>query len=93
VLFLQITYERFFFVLLFEIQKYEQGFILEPTIMAPTNTVQDVFDAKSKFGFSGVPVTENGVMGGKLVGLVTMRDIDFLPKEAWKQPVSKVSVS
>jgi hypothetical protein len=61
--------------------------------MAPTNTVQDVFDAKSNFGFSGVPVTDNGKMGGKLVGLVTMRDIDFLPKESWKQPVCKVPVA
>jgi len=58
--------------------------------MAPTNTIQDVFDAKSEFGFSGVPVTDTGKMGGKLIGLVTMRDIDFLPEKSWKKPVSQV---
>ena len=45
--------------------------------MAPTNTVSDVIHAKKTFGFSGIPVTQNGSMGGKLCGLITQRDIDF----------------
>ena len=63
------------------LQKYEQGFILDPVVMSPANTVADVISAKKKYGFSGIPVTESGRMGGKLVGLVTQRDIDFLQKD------------
>ncbi len=55
--------------------------------MSPTNTVADVVDAKRKYGFSGIPVTENGQMGGKLVGLVTQRDIDFLSSDQHHFPV------
>ena len=49
--------------------------------MAATNTVADVLAAKKIYGFSGIPITHNGQMGGMLVGLVTMRDIDFLQKD------------
>ena len=73
------------------LQKYEQGFILDPVVMSPTNTVRDVNNAKKHFGFSGIPVTDSGHMGEKLVGLVTQRDIDFLTQDEFGTPLSDVS--
>lgn len=71
-------------------QKYEQGFIVDPVVMSPSHTVKDLSAAKKKYGFSGVPITENGQMGGKLVGLVTQRDIDFIPHDEYHRLVSEV---
>ena len=74
-------------------QKYEQGFIVDPVVMSPENTVQDVVEAKKMYGFSGIPITEKGHMGEKLVGLVTQRDIDFLSSDELCTSVSEVSVT
>jgi len=71
-------------------QKYKQGFIVSPLVMSPAHTVADVAGAKTSFGFSGIPVTETGAMGGKLVGLVTQRDVDFLTIDEHRLRISEV---
>lgn len=43
--------------------------------------VEDLRQVKKKYGFCGVPITENGKLGGKLLGIVTSRDIAFAESE------------
>jgi IMP dehydrogenase len=61
-----------------KVKKFENGFISDPVCLAPHNTIGDLHEIKRKFGYSGIPITQDGKLGSKLIGLVTSRDIDFL---------------
>ncbi|KAF9975616.1 inosine-5'-monophosphate dehydrogenase [Actinomortierella ambigua] len=61
-----------------KVKKYENGFITDPVCLTEQHTVADVLTIKEKFGFCGIPITENGKLGSKLLGIVTARDIQFV---------------
>ena len=61
-----------------KVKRFKNGFISDPKVLSPQHTVRDVHDIKRKYGFSGVPITETGRMGSRLLGMVTNRDMDFV---------------
>jgi IMP dehydrogenase len=60
------------------VKRYKNGFITNPSVLTPSHTVADIDAIRAQYGFTGVPVTDTGKMGGKLLGIVTNRDIDFV---------------
>ncbi|KAI8986466.1 inosine-5'-monophosphate dehydrogenase [Pilobolus umbonatus] len=70
------------------VKKFENGFIMDPVVLSPENTVADVQEVKAQYGFCGVPITENGKLHSKLVGIVTARDIQF--QQDSNTPLKKV---
>ena len=56
-----------------KVKRSENGVITDPFSLSPEHTLQDADDLMGKFRISGVPVTENG----KLVGIITNRDLKF----------------
>ena len=62
-----------------KVKRFENGFITDPVVLGPKNAIADVDLIFQKQGFSGIPITEDGTLEGKLVGIVTNRDVDFEP--------------
>ncbi|CAD7943727.1 unnamed protein product [Amoebophrya sp. A25] len=56
-----------------KVKRFENGFIMDPFVLCPENTLEDLLQQP----YSSAPITANGKMGGKLLGIVTSRDCDF----------------
>jgi len=61
-----------------QVKRYKNGFITEPVTVSPNHTIAEIDHLKKLVGFSGFPVTADGKMGSKLLGIVTNRDVDFV---------------
>ncbi|MFT0548552.1 IMP dehydrogenase [Allopusillimonas ginsengisoli] len=55
------------------VKRHEFGIVIDPVTVTPTMKVRDAISLQRQHGFSGLPVVE----GGKLVGIVTNRDLRF----------------
>src|ERR1041384_2135893 len=51
--------------------------IVNPITLSPTNKIYEALDLMKKYSISGVPITEDGGKEGKLVGILTNRDLRF----------------
>lgn len=60
------------------VKMYRNGIILDPTILTPDHTISDCLKIKNEYGFSGFPITQNGKLGEKLLGIITNRDFDLV---------------
>jgi len=56
-----------------KVKRSEHGVIVDPFYLSPEHTIKDAMDLMAHYRISGVPITEKG----KLVGIITNRDIRF----------------
>ncbi|HIA22231.1 MAG TPA: CBS domain-containing protein, partial [Alphaproteobacteria bacterium] len=58
-----------------KVKRFESGMVINPITVTPDMTLADLFTLKQKHRISGFPVVEKA--GGRLVGIVTNRDVRF----------------
>lgn len=60
------------------VKRYENGFIMDPHVLSPNDSVEDVDRIRQQFDTSTALITEGGQLGRRLLGIVTSRDVDFV---------------
>ena len=71
-----------------KVKRSENGVITDPFFLHPDNTLQEANDLMGKFRISGVPITDDN---GKLVGIITNRDLKF--EEHFERPIKECMTS
>jgi IMP dehydrogenase len=71
-----------------KVKRSEAGMIVEPLTLPAAALVSDALDLMATYHISGVPITDDA---GKLVGILTNRDLRFAPDAS--QPVSALMTS
>ena len=74
-----------------KVKKSESGMIVDPITMDPDRSVSEALELMAKYRISGVPITEGGKKEGKLVGILTNRDLRFETK--LQRPIREVMTS
>ena len=70
------------------VKRSESGMIVNPITISPTALIREALELMQKYRISGVPITEDGSREGRLIGILTNRDLRFETNTA--RPVSEV---
>ncbi|MEZ6110219.1 MAG: IMP dehydrogenase [Pirellulaceae bacterium] len=72
----------------YKVKRSANGIIVDPVTLAPDESVEKAREVMDQHNVSGVPITQSD---GRLVGILTRRDLKFL--ESGNIPVSEVMTS
>ena len=67
---------------------HRPGMVVTPMVLSPSDTIAKIDSIKDLKDFSTVCITDTGAIGGKLLGIVSPREIDFINDRL--QPLSEV---
>src|SRR5471032_3403601 len=70
------------------VKRSESGMIVNPITLSPTHRIYEALELMKKYRISGVPITEDGSKEGRLVGILTNRDLRFETNVT--RPISEV---
>ncbi len=59
------------------VKRSESGMIVDPITLSPAHRIFEALELMKKYRISGVPITDDGSKEGRLVGILTNRDLRF----------------
>ncbi|MGE3178860.1 MAG: IMP dehydrogenase, partial [Vicinamibacterales bacterium] len=73
------------------VKRSESGMIVDPITLSPGHRIFEALELMKKYRISGVPITDDGSKEGRLVGILTNRDLRF--ETNVNRPISEVMTS
>jgi IMP dehydrogenase len=70
------------------VKRSESGMIVNPITLSPTHTIHEALQMMRRYRISGVPITDDGSREGRLVGILTNRDLRF--ETRLERPISDI---
>jgi len=73
------------------VKKFESGMVVNPLTIGPGATLADALSLMERHHISGIPVVEGNGRPGKLVGILTNRDVRFAqdPRQSVRELMTK----
>jgi IMP dehydrogenase len=59
------------------VKRSESGMIVNPITLSPRHSIHEALQLMRRYRISGVPITDDGSREGRLVGILTNRDLRF----------------
>jgi IMP dehydrogenase len=70
------------------VKRSESGMIVDPITLSPSHRIFEALELMKRYRISGVPITDDGSKEGRLVGILTNRDLRF--ETNVQRPISEV---
>jgi IMP dehydrogenase len=70
------------------VKRSESGMIVNPITLSPTHKIFEALELMKRYRISGVPITDDGSKEGRLVGILTNRDLRF--ETSVDRPISAI---
>jgi len=83
-----------------KVKRFKSGLVPDPLTLPPSAKIRDVVAIQNEYGYTSIPITENGQSHGKLVGMITKYDYSTLSEEDLEKtvrermtPVERLSIA
>ena len=70
------------------VKRSESGMIVNPITLSPNHQIFEALELMKRYRISGVPITDDGSQEGRLVGILTNRDLRFAT--SMDRPISAI---
>jgi IMP dehydrogenase len=74
-----------------KVKRSENGIINDPVTLSPADTLEKAMTLMDQQNVSGFPVTEDGASHGKVVGILTRRDMKYVGKRGTRNQTPSTS--